>query len=299
MQLRKLIPTASWPLVASCSVNLTLVVALIVVWRAQQAPTLSPTPPPAAAEVTSVKPKAASMAIQPAPFHWRQLDAPDFPSYVRNLRAIGCPEATIHDIIQGELKEIYTTRRQEVERELAAAPPQSRAALEQRLQQLKAEEATMLTTSLSSGASSAGAVAATQSASSQASAMQGAGATAAANDAGKTSSNALTPAAFLVGNDPSKPSPTTALSATPTDPRLNPPTAAVISQMRQNFINSMQNAGADSSSPNYRQSWNAAQRASDDQFSTIFGGDFFIQSQIQAARAANLANGANAPTGSN
>ena len=104
--------------------------------------------------------------------------------------------------------------------------------------------------------------------------------------AASASGSTLTPTAFLVGNDPSQPTPTSTLSTTPDDPRLNPPTAAVISQMRQDFANSIQNAGTDPSSPVYRQRWLRAQRASDEEFSSMFGGDYFIKSQLEAVRNA-------------
>ena len=287
MHLLQSIRNTSWQLWASFSVNLLLAVALSVVWRAHQVPAMNPNLPTAATKGKSATPaKATPLAANPAAFHWRQLDAPDFPTYVRNLRSIGCPEATIHDIIQGELKEIYVARRQEVERELAATPSQSRAFLQQRLQQLTAEEAAMLKSSLGSGASAVGAAADTSSSSSQTSGPQGVGATATGNTVVKPAFGSLTPAAFLVGNDPRQPAPADARSTPPNDPRLNQATAAVISQMRQDFVNSLQNAGADPSSPVYRQRWLSAQRASDERFSSMFGGDYFIKSQLEAVRNA-------------
>jgi hypothetical protein len=277
------------PLKLSMAVNLLFSIGMVWNWTYRHEPL------PSAASTILPRAKTAqtktdtTAPTKQQPFHWKLLDAPDFPSFVRNLRSIGCPEATIHDIIQGELKEIYTPRRQEVERELAAAPPQFRAVLEQRLQQLKAEECTMLATTLSSVVGTTSAVADSRSSPPQASDTTGIGFTAATNGGVKSSISSLTPAAFLVGNDPSKPTPANELPAKPTDPRLNAPTAAVISQMRQNFINAIQDTGADPSSPEYRRRWIAAQRASDDRFSSMFGGDYFIQSQIQAAHAAAAA----------
>ena len=32
-------------------------------------------------------------------FSWRDVESPDYPVYIANLRAIGCPEQTIRDII--------------------------------------------------------------------------------------------------------------------------------------------------------------------------------------------------------
>jgi hypothetical protein len=36
-------------------------------------------------------------------FHWSQIEAADYPTYIRNLRRIGCPEETIADIITADV----------------------------------------------------------------------------------------------------------------------------------------------------------------------------------------------------
>src|SRR4030095_7552909 len=36
-------------------------------------------------------------------FHWSQIEAADYPTYIRNLRRIGCPEETILDIITADV----------------------------------------------------------------------------------------------------------------------------------------------------------------------------------------------------
>jgi len=283
-----LIRITSWPLAASLFMNLALVGALIVLWQARMEPTTMLPPPPtptmvkAAEQVKPARQDPTLSALKAAPFHWRQLDAPDFPTFVKNLRAIGCPEATIHDIIQGELSEVYATKRQEIEREIAAAPSQSRAPLEQQLKQLSAEETAMLSATMNGSASQATpanhAAAATQTTSSVQGQMP------AAAPAAKTAST-LTPVAFLAGNDPNQPTTAGTLAPTPTDPRLNAATAGVISQMRSDFATSLQNVTADPSSQVYRQRWMTAQRASDEQFSSMFGGDNFIKTQVEAVRA--------------
>ncbi len=286
MHLRKLIQSTSWLLMVSCGMNLVLAASLALVWRANPEPALNQPPPTVVTAAKPTRPEGTVPAAKPSPFHWRQLDAVDFPTFVGNLRSIGCPEATIRDIVQGELHEIYTFKQQEVERELAAATPGSRPALQQRLQQLKTEEASVLTLALGSGAAATGAIAQTSPSSSPASGTQAAAATGAAV---KNSGATLTPVAFLVGNDPTQPAATSSLSATPTDPRLNQAAAAVLGQVRQDFATSLQSAGSDPTSPVYRQRWLSAQRASDEQFSSMFGGDYFIQAQLEAVRNATNA----------
>jgi hypothetical protein len=44
-------------------------------------------------------------------FHWSQVQSEDFAEYVANLRAIGCPENSIRDIIRGALADTFLERR--------------------------------------------------------------------------------------------------------------------------------------------------------------------------------------------
>ena len=81
---------------------------------ASDAPTL---PPPTTAVVSS--PPATSLAQTPKlaaapapqPFHWRQIESTDYRTYLQNLRAIGCPEPTIRDILTADVHALYDQRR--------------------------------------------------------------------------------------------------------------------------------------------------------------------------------------------
>jgi hypothetical protein len=44
------------------------------------------------------------------PFHWSQIESPDFETYIKGLREIGCPEQTIRDIIVAEVNQLYASR---------------------------------------------------------------------------------------------------------------------------------------------------------------------------------------------
>src|SRR6267378_5933873 len=44
-------------------------------------------------------------------FSWRELESTDYPTYVANLREIGCPEQTIRDIIIADVNALYARRR--------------------------------------------------------------------------------------------------------------------------------------------------------------------------------------------
>src|SRR5437867_12475866 len=44
-------------------------------------------------------------------FTWDEIESADFPTYIANLRAIRCPEATIRDITRREVNQLFTWRR--------------------------------------------------------------------------------------------------------------------------------------------------------------------------------------------
>jgi hypothetical protein len=43
-------------------------------------------------------------------FSWTEVESPDYPTYIANLRRIGCPEKTIRDIIVADVNELYAER---------------------------------------------------------------------------------------------------------------------------------------------------------------------------------------------
>jgi hypothetical protein len=46
-------------------------------------------------------------------FDWRQLEAPDYPTYIANLRAINCPEQTVRDIITADVASLFALKRKQ------------------------------------------------------------------------------------------------------------------------------------------------------------------------------------------
>src|SRR4051794_6580629 len=44
-------------------------------------------------------------------FHWSQLESADYREYIAKLRSVGCPEATIKDIIITDIMRLYAARR--------------------------------------------------------------------------------------------------------------------------------------------------------------------------------------------
>jgi hypothetical protein len=47
--------------------------------------------------------------------HWNQIESSDYPTYVANLRSIGCPEQTIRDIITADVHATFAPRRAQLE----------------------------------------------------------------------------------------------------------------------------------------------------------------------------------------
>lgn len=224
--------------------------------------------------------KAPASALRNAwPFHWSQMDAPDFPTYAKNLRDIGCPEATIRDILAGELDEVYR------QKEAQSGPSSGRInASERARQQTEREQilAQLMQTATPTGATAA-APAIMQTASSG-----GGGIMQSANEKAARQTSVI-PAAFAFG----APSGATAmqggqpvLTAAAEQSYLPANTAASLKQMQNDFASELGNATQDPASEEYRAAWNLATQKSDERFSSLFGGDVFVRTQLEAVRAA-------------
>lgn len=272
----------SLPLLASFMMNLALLAALIVLWqgrREQPALTVSATSVQALRKSNKVKTPAAKAAA----FHWRLLDAPDFTTFVKNLRAIGCPELTIRDIVVGELMEIYEEKRQ------AVAATASGALLAAEISKLQTEQTQLLAHLTVSPTTTIPpvTVAAVQS---TPTATSGSKPDA---PAGTVNQAISVPAAFTYG--------TTASTALTQDgsqvmltsgvngSQLPPAATTALQQMQSEFVAALGDTVRQPDSPLYRQRWNTAQRDSDERFSSLFGGDAFISTQIEAVHAAAAA----------
>ena len=51
------------------------------------------------------------LVVQTNQFEWHQLESSDYRQYIANLRSVGCPEATIRDIIMTDVMRLYAQRR--------------------------------------------------------------------------------------------------------------------------------------------------------------------------------------------
>src|SRR5688572_3338595 len=94
--------------------NLGLVAGLAYVWKGRNArPAIDPSDTIAASAERPSRPVTRTIVVpgnqpqNPSRFSWRFLESPDFKQYIANLRAVGCPEQTIQDIIIADVNKLY------------------------------------------------------------------------------------------------------------------------------------------------------------------------------------------------
>jgi len=92
-------------LIFSLAANLVLAVGLLHSRRAAPAPAASVT-----AEATNPIIKT-NVVLRHQFISWSHVESPDYPTYIANLRSIGCPEQTIRDIIIADVNSLYAKRR--------------------------------------------------------------------------------------------------------------------------------------------------------------------------------------------
>jgi len=75
-------------------------------------PVISAAAPVAGAPVVA-EPKAVTNTVV-RQFTWESVESADYREYIRNLRAIGCPDETIRDIILADVNKLYDSKRKQV-----------------------------------------------------------------------------------------------------------------------------------------------------------------------------------------
>ncbi len=91
-------------------------------------------PGPVLSDAGPPVPKAAALAPAtpsdgaPEAFHWSQLEVPNsYQTFIANLRAIGCPEATIEDIVRGDAARAFSWERSQLGLDGSGVGPWSRS----------------------------------------------------------------------------------------------------------------------------------------------------------------------------
>ena len=92
-----------------------LAAGLVLMQKTQPDRVLEPPTPDSAVSGGGLPPVAALSRQEcqaPAPvFRWSQLESTNYRTYMANLRAIGCPEQTIRDIVTADVHALYAMRR--------------------------------------------------------------------------------------------------------------------------------------------------------------------------------------------
>ena len=69
--------------------------------------------PPARHPALNVQSAAISSASTRPALDWREVESTDYRTYIKNLRAIGCPEQTVRDIVTADVVAAFAARRAE------------------------------------------------------------------------------------------------------------------------------------------------------------------------------------------
>lgn len=277
-------PLLTQPILAlSLTLNLLLGVVVLDSWG-NTTRNARPVEVVTAAKTRIIQAPPAAKAKAATPFRWSQLETPDFATYVKNLRGIGCPEATIRDIVGGELTEIYSQKRRE-----AGSQSQGKL-LEAEMMKLQTEQDHLLTKLTAPAAVEAlpgGAVPAMA-------AAQTPAATTPAASAGISAASPVAdiPVAFTYGSKPAdvitQQGSQAVLNGQDSSAGLNPAVAKSLTGIKQDFVQSV----GDTSNPDseaYRLRWQQARQHADERFSSMYGGDAFVRAQAQALQQAPAA----------
>jgi hypothetical protein len=97
-------------LLISLGVNLGLGAVLYLALRFPAPTDLAVVPPKAHSHSSSNQVKT-QVVVRRQFFTWGEVESADYPTYIANLRAIGCPEPTIRDIIVADVNQLFARRR--------------------------------------------------------------------------------------------------------------------------------------------------------------------------------------------
>jgi hypothetical protein len=98
-----------WRGLALISIGVNFLLAAVWLFSAPH----GPPPPPAIAAVagTNSTQTRTNFVVRRQFFSWQEVESADYPTYIANLRDIGCPEQTIRDIIVADINSLYAHKR--------------------------------------------------------------------------------------------------------------------------------------------------------------------------------------------
>jgi hypothetical protein len=268
-------------LLSSLTLNVLLLGGLVMTWGDRRATTQVPPAPKSAPVMQAVTAKTPAAA----PFRWQQLDAPDFPTFVKNLRDIGCPEPTLHDIVEGELREIYAQKLQQV------TASTSGPLREAEMLKLTAEYDRLLvslTASTTNPATAAPLLAASTASSSARTSNSVSATTAQTSGSTEHTPAPRIPLAFVHGSKPgaalAQVEGQVVLSTPATNPQLPSAETTMLQQIQNDFAAALGDSVQNPESPVYRQRWNTEVNRSNERFRALYGVNAYLRAEMQAAR---------------
>jgi hypothetical protein len=94
-------------------ISLGLNVAIVAAWFYFPRAVTNKNETPAAGTLAADPGKIykTNVVVRRQNFIWNQIESADYATYIANLRAIGCPEATIRDIIVADVNQLFARRR--------------------------------------------------------------------------------------------------------------------------------------------------------------------------------------------
>ena len=223
---------------------------------------------PVGSQVPSNRQSApVSPSKAPTPFHWSQLEAPDYQTYIANLRAVGCPEQTVAEIISADVDALYAPRRRRLDDQERMLPANDgstslarRKALLTRRDDLWREETNLVAQLL-------GHAPAVWPATTQPTAADAPGIAAAAD---RATANPSLPLAFAAMDD------TNALG-------LGTRQQTILAGIRRSFISRL-GTNPDPASAEYDTRWRQAQPEADHTLQSLLGYQAYRDLQTSAAR---------------
>lgn len=221
------------------------------------------------APVVAVPAEQTPPRAEPAPFHWHQLDAPDYHDYVKNLRAVGCPEVSVRAIVAADVQAIYDERARALEQQISAlengswstqfSASQTNAALKAELLDLPRQETELIADLLGLKPTPAE-VAATEAPAAESASNR-------PRPAPADQDQPATPPMAFQGVD---------LSAL----NLTADQQQVIDTIRQNFVQQIGGTNQDPNDPAYLARWQKAQPVADNMLRGMLGNRVYEQYQM-------------------
>src|SRR5207249_7580991 len=99
-----------WRVVALVSLGASIMLAVVLVLSARHMSQMLSSQSLTVAAYSPGQP-GTNVVLRRQFFSWREVESDDYPTYIANLRDIGCPEQTIRDIIIADVNGLYTRRR--------------------------------------------------------------------------------------------------------------------------------------------------------------------------------------------